>query len=309
MDPNDSLNAIEVAQLLGITKNTVYELVKRGDIASYKIGKKLRIDKKDVEDYINNQKVSKNTKEYKTVNNPQENTNDIVITGQDFIVDILTDLINENMPHVRAYKSNIGSYTSLFDLYNDKISICTAHLWDGETNSYNIEFVRRLLPGVKCLVINLAYRKQGFYVKKGNPLNINNWNDLERDDVKMINREKGSGTRILLDEKLRINKIKASSINGYKDEKNSHLSVVSTISRGEADVGIGTAKFAMQVENVDFIPLQEEEYDIVIKEETMLSNPIFREILNIINSEDYKNQIKGLGGYDLRDLGKIKYRT
>ena len=321
MDIEESLTAPEVAELLKITKNTVYELVKRGELPGYKVGKKLRIDKVDVESYINNQKVTKsNNNQFKVLkdepikeenlNNIKklESPNDIIISGQDVILDILAENIKEKTSDIRVLRSNVGSYASLYDLYNDKISISSAHLWDGDTNEYNTAFVRKMLPGISCLLINLVYRNVGFYVAKGNPYKINTWKDLTKQNVSMINREKGSGIRILLDEKLRLNNINREHLNGYNIEKQSHFAVARSIARGEGDVGIGNEKVASQIEGIDFIPLQEERYDLVIKESD-LKYPIYKLIINTIQSEEFKKEIEGLGGYDLKDIGKILAKT
>jgi putative molybdopterin biosynthesis protein len=268
MDVDGSLTALEVAELLKITKNTVYELVKRGELPGYKVGKKLRIDKADVESYINNQKRAKSNNnqiiELKDGQHKEENinienlnnikklesSNDIIISGQDAILDILAENIREKTNDVRVLRSNVGSYASLYDLYNDKISISSTHLWDGDTNEYNTAYVRKMLPGISCLLINLAYRNVGFYVAKGNPQKINTWRDLTKKNISMINREKGSGIRILLDEKLRLNNIDREKINGYNIEKQSHAAVARSIARGEGDVGIGNEKVASQIREI-----------------------------------------------------------
>lgn len=320
MSSKDSLSAPEVAELLDITKNTVYELVKRGEIPSYKIGKKLRIDREDVEKYISNQKGTKDNKNNYanievTVNKEKVLSkedvvkgNDILISGQDGLIDILSDKVKDKFTGIRVLKSNTGSYTGLFDLYNDKVSMCTAHLWDGDNDEYNTPYVRRLLPGVPCILLNLAYRVQGFYVAKGNPLNIKDWIDLKRPDVKLINRERGSGTRILLDEKLRKLNISSTYINGYYDERNTHLSVASSIARNDGDVGLGSEKFALQVSGIDFIPMQEERYDLVIKCSD-LDNPAYDAVIETIRSKEFKDILEGIGGYNLKDIGKILAKT
>ena len=326
MDVDGSLTALEVAELLKITKNTVYELVKRGELPGYKVGKKLRIDKADVESYINNQKVAKSNNNQiislkdgphkeesinvENLNNIKklESPNDIIISGQDAILDILAENIREKTNDVRVLRSNVGSYASLYDLYNDKISISSTHLWDGDTNEYNTAYVRKMLPGISCLLINLAYRNVGFYVAKGNPQKINTWRDLTKKNISMINREKGSGIRILLDEKLRLNNIDREKINGYNIEKQSHAAVARSIARGEGDVGIGNEKVASQISEIDFIPLQEERYDLVIRESD-LKYPIYKLILNVVESEDFKKEIESLGGYDLKDIGKMLAKT
>ena len=316
MESKDSLTAVDVAELLKITKNTVYEIVKRGELPAYKVGKKLRIDKQDVEDYINNQKgrTSRSKSSKIEQNEPIKvketiiMRNNIVVSGQDAIIDILVDKINEKVTGVRAYKSNIGSYKSLCQLYNDEISISTTHLWDGDTNEYNTSFVRKLVPGIPCLIVNLAHRMQGFYVQKGNPLNIKGFEDLTKSEVKFINREKGSGTRVLLDEQLRLKNIDSKLINGYNEERNSHILVASSVASGNGNVGIGTEKFAVQVKNIDFIPFQEEQYDLVIKVES-LNNPVYKLIVDVVQSDEFKKEIQGLGGYNLKDTGKIIART
>nr|WP_207758271.1 MULTISPECIES: helix-turn-helix transcriptional regulator [Clostridium] len=311
------MTALEVSELLKINKNTVYELVKRGELPGYKIGKKLRIDEKDVFAYINNQKSSstnsKNiTKSYLknnvNINSELKVENDIIISGQDIILDVLARHIEEKTDNIRALRSNVGSYTSLCDLYNNKISISSSHLWDGDTNEYNTAYVRRLIPGIPCILINLAYRRQGFYVAKGNPHKITTWDDLIKGDISIVNREKGSGTRVLLDEKLRLYNVEGESIKGYNFEQSSHLAVASSIAVGDGDLGIGIEKVAHQVSEIDFVPIQEERYDLIIKKSS-LKYPIYNLIIKIIQSKEFKKEIKGLGEYDLRDIGKILAET
>ena len=323
MDLKSSLTPLEVAELLKITKNTVYELIKRGELPSYKIGKKIRIDMHDVADYINNQKSNSRPSinhniNTKLLNNNVENTihtsnsislsnksnSKIIISGQDILLDILARYIEEILPDYTVLRSYKGSYNGLYDLYNNKVSIASCHLWDGDKDEYNTDYVKRLVPGTPCVLINLAYRLQGFYVEKGNPLNIKSFKDLTNKNIKFINREKGSGVRVLLDEKLRLLNIDPNSINGYYNEENSHLAVASTVGRGDANIGLGNKKASMQVETIDFIPLQTERYDLIIKKSD-LNNPIYKSIISILSSEKFKNELQGIGGYDLKDLGKI----
>lgn len=310
---NSSLNAMEVAQMLNITKNTVYEMIKRGELPSYKIGRKIRIDKSDVENYINSQKntfTSISMPSFEpTINiKPSSIKNgEIIISGQDIILDILCRMIEVKTKNIRTYRSHIGSYNGLYDMYNNKVSISSCHLWDSETDTYNTNFVKKLLPGVSCILINIAYRTQGFYVKKGNPKNIKDWNDLSRSDITMINREKGSGVRVLLDGKLHSFNM-SNDINGYENEETSHLSIASCVARGGADVGVGNEKVSKQVDNIEFIPLQKERYDLVIKKSD-LDNPVYKSIVDILSSKGFRDELEGLGGYDLKDTGKIVGQT
>lgn len=315
-----SLTPLEVAELLKITKNTVYELIKRGELPAYKVGRKLRIDKEDIDNYIKSQKSSTisspDTQQQEiTLNDIPSEKNEtklddksIIICGQDMILDILSRNIESSLPSIKSYRSYMGSYNGLYNLYNNKSSIASSHLWDWETSEYNIDFVKKLLPGIPCTIINLTYRTQGFYVQKGNPKNINGWEDLKRDDLSYVNREIGCGVRVLLDGKLRELNISSNEINGYNYEENSHLAVASAVARGKGDFGIGIEKVAKQIDNIDFIPLQKERYDLVIKTND-LENPIYKQILNIINSDTFKDELEGLGGYDLKDTGKIIAET
>ncbi|MFL8672906.1 substrate-binding domain-containing protein [Clostridioides sp. GD02404] len=305
MDSLSSLTPVEVAELLKITKNTVYELIKRGELPSYKVGKKIRVDIKDVEEYINSQKTGKiKDTQFNNKNISINNNFKVIISGQDVILDILARSVEKKLDGVNTFRSYIGSYNALYELYNGRVSIASSHLWDFETDEYNSTFVKKLLPGIPCVLINLAYRMQGFYVAKGNPKEIKTWEDLIRPNITLVNREKGAGTRVLLDGKLRLLNFNGNHIKGYDNEELSHLGVASTVSRGIADVGLGNEKAALQVNNIDFIPLHKERYDLVIKKED-LQNPVYQTIINIINSAEFKAELQGLGGYDLTDTGKI----
>ncbi|MBC2579732.1 helix-turn-helix transcriptional regulator [Clostridium sp. DJ247] len=317
MFEDTSLTPQEVAEILKITKNTVYELIKRGELSGYKVGKKIRVDLKDVEEYKNRTKNRVNISPNNQKNNinitSQINSssleetnfnNDFVICGQDVLLDILSRYLEMHSQGVHILRSYIGSYNSLLGLYQGKVQIATSHLWDSDTNQYNIPYVRRLVPGIPSVIIHLTCRMQGFYVKKGNPKNINGWEDLKRIDITIVNREKGSGTRILLDEQLRRLGIKGYTLNGYDRECLSHLAVASTVARGGADLGIGNEKNSLQVQGVDFIPLQKERYELVMRQEDM-GKPLFKTVIDILRSEEFKMELLGIGGYDLNEIGTI----
>ncbi len=321
MDENFALTPLEVAQMLKISKNTVYELVKRGELNSYRVGNKVRIEMKDIEDYKNKSKKLQNTKQIDgqlvnaniTLEAPhqmedsQEN-HDFVICGQDIMLDILSRYLQHNVKGIQALRSYTGSYNGLYDLYHGSVQITATHLWDGDTGQYNVPYVKRMLPGISAIIVHLANRMQGIYVAKGNPKGIKGLEDLKHPGIKMINREKGSGTRILLDEHLKKLGINVSSITGYEKECFSHLAMASTVARGEADFAIGNEKTSQQVDGIDFIALQIESYDLVIKKED-IQKPYFQSVLQIIRSEEFKSELQGIGGYDLKGLGEITAET
>lgn len=314
MEKNTSFTPQDVADMLSIAKTTVYELIKRGDLNSYRIGNKIRIEAKDIEDYKNKQKGIKSpeisiqnsfsSNSAIEIQNDSSTYSEFVICGQDLLLDVLSRYIETHRCGTRVFRSYIGSYSGLYAMYMKGASVATTHLWDSETNSYNLPYVKCLLPGVPFVIIHLAKRMQGFYVLKGNPKKISSWEDLTREDVIFINREKGSGTRVLLDEHLKRLKIMPSQINGYQRESLSHLAAASTVARGGADVAIGNEKAAMQVSGIEFIPMQQERYEMVIRKEDMDKAHI-KAIIEILNSDIFKYEILGIGGYDIDEMGKI----
>lgn len=329
MTENTPLTPQEVADILKISKSTVYEMIKRKEINSYRVGKKLRVDLQDVEDYKNRTKEMKPANPVNTAAAPSVNqmvagesfpihfvpprefmgrAGSFVISGQDVILDILCRFLDRHPHGTRALRSYEGSYNGLYALYRGDIQIATAHIWDSQSGIYNVPFVERMLPGIPAIVVRLASRMQGFYVAKGNPKNIKGWEDFRRSDIVLVNREKGSGTRILLDQHLRRLGIPGSSIQGYQRECQSHLTVAGTVARGGADVGIGSEKAGLQVQEIEFIPMQKEDYDMVIKKEDMRKTS-FEAILDIVRSEEFKLEISAIGGYDLTETGKIVAET
>jgi putative molybdopterin biosynthesis protein len=305
-----ALSTQEVADLLDVSKNTIYELIKRGDLHSYKVGRKMRFSQEDVKAYIAQSKKQSEKKAAfispESAGVESKNNSGFIICGQDLILDILSNYMRlHGIPALRAY---IGSYDSLVSLYRDKINVASAHLWDSETGEYNVPYVKRLLPGIPAVIVHLTCRNQGLYVLKGNPKNIVGWADFGRPDIRMINREHGAGSRVLLDENLKLLGIYGSSINGYTKETQSHLAVASAVSSGSADVGVGSEKIAKQVDNIDFIPLKKERYDLVVKKEH-IETPEIKTMFEIIRSPIFKQEFSNIGGYDTSDMGTIVAET
>lgn len=302
----------EVAQILKITRFTVYEMIKRGDLAAYRIGRKMRVEAPDLDRYIAKSKGLSPAAATAPASLPAFDhvpaADSIIFCGQDVILDILTRHLERTVSGIRFLRNHAGSMNGLLALYHGNANAVTAHLWDSDTDSYNLPYVRRLLPGHRALLINLAYRLEGFYVAKGNPRNITAWQDLTQSGIRLVNREKGAGARVLLDEKLRVLGIRHSSITGYHHEEMSHLAVASAVARGDADVGVGIEKAAQQVSGIDFIPLQKERLDLIIRQEDA-ERPQFRALLSLIRSQAFRREVQGVGGYDLTQTGDIVGET
>lgn len=326
------LTAKEAAEILKVRKNTVYDMIKRGDLKASKLGKQLRIRQGDLEFYIQygsqakvyqegNSEEKNNIEKVEFERNAQNRTeknvmanpgfgqagmcDQIIICGQDMVLDLLANRLNQCIGE-NVFRSYKGSYNGLYAMYQGEVNVATAHLWHGKTNSYNIPYISSMLPGTDLVVLHLLKRKQGFYVQKGNPKNIQSFEDLKRSDITIVNREPGSGVRVLIDEKLRQAGIPTQEVNGYQDIVSSHLEAAAAVNRGDADVAVGSEKHSLSVPGIDFLFIQEESYDMVIRKEDFLKKP-YQKMIEIIRSSEYQKEVAGLGGYNVENMGKIIY--
>ena len=294
----------EVAEILKISKFTVYELIKRGDLPAYHVGRKVRVEAPDLETFKHRTKGGIQQAPESMTAVSASLAEPVIICGQDPILEILVRRLEIELPGTKCLRSYMGSINGLLALYNGQVSAATAHLWDGETGEYNIPYIRRILPGQRIVAINLVFRTQGFYVAPGNPLAISGWADLARTDIRYVNREPGSGTRVLLDEQLRRLGIDHHQVTGYDKVETTHLAVASCVARGDADVGLGTESVAGQLKGLDFVPLHQERYDLMLHKEE-LAKPYGKAILTILRSTSFHNEVSGMGRYDLSQMGKL----
>ncbi|GMK42312.1 hypothetical protein PCCS19_53710 [Paenibacillus sp. CCS19] len=343
MSQDMSYTADEIAKLLKISKLTVYDLIKKGELPSYRVGKQMRVDATDLEAYkqrSKNSTAAAAATPYRTqeqpdrpfaythaasvaepslsmtamhpagIPSPVQGIRPIVITGQDMSLDILAKHLESQSTGVRPLRSYAGSLDSLISMYKGESDIVSTHLLDGDTGQYNVPYIRKLLVGQSFKVINLLARPAGLYVAQGNPLGIQSWTDLGRPGLRLANREQGAGARVLLDEQLRLHGIKSAQILGYHDQiQSSHLSVAAKVAAGEADIGVGTEKAARIVGFVDFIPLIMERYDLVVRD-TAANEPMIDALLSILRSEPFLQELRAIAtGYDLSLTGQVLYEN
>ena len=290
-----------------MSKSTIYDLIRRGEIHSYKIGRKVRFTQDDVDAYIARSRHEHSTRPVKNIDThstlltpPRQEEPELIISGQDVVLDILANYLQqEGVSTARTY---LNSFEGLLSLYQSNIHVAACHLFDGF--DYNTSFVRSLMPGVPAVLINVSYRTQGFYVQKGNPKNIRGWSDLGREDISVLNRRVGSRARIQMDVQLKRLGIPASKIKGYEKIMKSHLTMAAAIAAGEADLAIGTERISRQIDGLDFIPLLEERFDFVVKKE-LLETDAVQKLLRVLNDPAFRKEIAPFSGNDYRDLGKI----
>lgn len=181
------------------------------------------------------------------------------------------------------------------------------HLLDEESGLYNVPFIQRLLQEKRIVLINLVYREQGLVVKKGNPKGIRGFKDLLRDDVVFINRQSGSGTRLLTDKHLREMGADFSQIRGYEREEYTHMGVASAVLTGIADTGLAILAAANALD-LDFIPVAKERYDIAVPG-VFAESEMMTALLQIIREDqEFRNTVSELGGYDTSDMGRVMYK-
>jgi len=224
------------------------------------------------------------------------------VGSHDMTIDILAQLLSEH--DRRLVSANVGSLGGLIALKRGEAHIAGSHLLDPETGDYNLKYIRQYLSEVPVNIYGFVGRKQGLMLKRGNPKGIHGLEDLTRKGVRFINRQRGAGTRVLLDYQLSINRIKVSTIQGYDQEEYTHLGIAAAVASGRADCGLGIPAAAQSL-NLDFIPLFDEIYQFIIPRkfaETSLLSPLFY----LIRSSQFKRTVADMPGYDVSRMGILE---
>ena len=230
----------------------------------------------------------------------------VFIGSHDNILDILANLLHRQRPICRLSSAHVGSMGGILAIKRGEAHLAGTHLLDEETGTYNISFIKKFLPGIPLQLINLTYREQGLLVAKGNPLKIKGFEDLAREELRFINRQRGAGTRLLTDMHLNRLGINPEQVSGYDREEYTHMNVASAVASTNADTGLAIRAAAVALD-LDFIPVAEERYDLILPK-TFLDDPKVIALLQIIKeNQEFHQIVNSLGGYDLRDCGKIMY--
>ncbi|MGE5560806.1 MAG: molybdopterin biosynthesis protein [Chloroflexota bacterium] len=229
----------------------------------------------------------------------------VSIGSHDVAVDILDDMLRQAEPGTRVSSSHVGSLGGLLALRRGECHLSTSHLLDEQTGEYNVSFIRRYLPGQRVALITLAHRLQGLIVRAGNPKRISDFADLVRPDVTYVNRQKGSGTRVLLDYELGKRGLDPAAIAGYEREEFTHLAVAAAVAGGSADAGLGVCSAARALE-LDFVPVGEEDYQLVIPAE-QFEQPLVQRLLQLAASDEFRRRLTELGGYRLPERQEVRW--
>lgn len=226
----------------------------------------------------------------------------LVIGSHDITLDIADDLLRRGGgPGLSS--AHVGSMGGLAALKRGECHLAGTHLLDELTGDYNLSYVRRFFPEGGVALVNLCFRVQGLIVAPGNPLGLRTLKDVAERGARFINRQSGSGTRLLLDYELRRRSIAPDQITGYHRELYTHLAVAAAIAGGGADAGLGILAAARAL-GLDFVPLAEERYDLAIRGDALASGPV-RDLLAVLATQEFRDAVAALGGYDLRDCGRL----
>lgn len=239
---------------------------------------------------------------------PKESAEALVIVGSDDLaLGLLVNRLGRDRANERPVLSvHAGSLGGLLALSRGEAHLAGMHLWDALRGQYNVPFVERMLPDRPMVLVNLAHRQQGLMVHRRNPKKIRGLEDLAREGIVIVNRQQGSGTRLLLDYELKRRKIEPARLAGYDHEVNDHVAVAECVANMSADVGMGTLPAARAL-GLEFIPVRSERYDLVIPEANYESE-LLKPLLRVLRSDAFREAVEHLGGYDTAQTGDVVVR-
>ena len=227
----------------------------------------------------------------------------VVIGSHDPLLDELADMMHQDNPDVYMSSAHVGSMGGIMAIRRGEAHVAGCHLLDTETGEYNLSFIKKYFPKGGVQLIRCVGRQQGLMLPKGNPLEIQCFADIAKEGIRYVNRQKGSGTRILMDYLCKKNGVDVSKIYGYEREELTHTSVAAQIASGSADTGMGIYSVAQNY-NLDFLPICIEEYDLIIPE-IAIQTPMVQQMLKTLKSEAFKKKLLSMGGYTIENPGEL----
>lgn len=301
--PVEMMNTKEVASYLGIHEKQVYALIKSKRIPSTRVTGKWVFPKRLIDDWIES---NAKTGFEKAREKSRRIEGGLLASGSnDPVLDMLQTYLRESHPELYIFSANTGSTDGLRALNMGYTDIAWSHLLDPKSGEYNIPFLAAHLPNVKPVVVNLFDRDLGFVTAPKNPLGIKGFEDLTRKGVRFLNRQKGAGTRVLLDYHLKRLKISSFRISGYEKEVYTHFEVGLSILAKEADVGIATIAVS-KLFGLSFIPITRERFDMILDQSTFFEEGV-QAFIETLSSPAFRNRMEKLGNYDFTQSGKVLY--
>jgi len=226
----------------------------------------------------------------------------VAIGSHDLVLDLAASALRAEDPQVTLASSNVGSLGGLVALRDGLCHVAGSHLLDPVTGEYTLPYLDRVLAGREVSVIRLVHRDQGLIVAAGNPLGLKGIEDLTREGVRYVNRQRGAGTRVLLDHELRRQGIGPDAVDGYAREEPTHLAVAAAVAAGRGDAGLGIMA-AARAFGLDFLPVTREPYDLVVAAADA-GSPRLAPLWTLLGSSRFRAAVEELGGYDTEEMGR-----
>ncbi|PKN72644.1 MAG: DNA-binding protein [Deltaproteobacteria bacterium HGW-Deltaproteobacteria-10] len=297
------MNTKEVAQYLDIHEKQVYLLIKAGKIPCTRVTGKWIFPVKLIDEWIQTSAQDFLQQARKKINSIAGSL--LAAGSNDPILDMLLTAIKKDYPTFNIFSSNTGSVNGLEALNTGLTDIAFSHLYDAASGDYNIPYLKQYCPNQSPVVVNLFYRQIGFLVAKSKSKIFKGWDSLTQKNIRFVNRQKGSGIRVLLDQELKERGIICTDISGYDTEVYTHFEVGLCLISGEADTGIASAAVA-RILDLDFHPLVDERFDMILEKNTFFQ-PAVQAFIETLQSEKFKNRVEKIGNYDFTHAGKILY--
>lgn len=227
----------------------------------------------------------------------------VAIGSHDLLLDLMAQFLSERGDGVRLMSANVGSLGGLVSLRRGEAHLAGSHLLEPTTGIYNESYVKKYLPGQEVMLVTLVGREQGWIVPRGNPKGFEDWRSIVKPGVRIVNRQRGAGTRVLLDYQLDRVGIVPDQVQGYEREEYTHLAVAAAVASGAADAGLGIRAAARALE-LGFVPLEHERYDLVIPAAHFEGN-LLRPLLDLLGLQEFKEAVAALPGYDVGPMGEM----
>lgn len=300
---DEMMNTKQAADYLGIHEKQLYALIKAGRIPATRITGKWIFPRRLIDEWIeSNAREGLGQARQKS----RRISGALLAAGSnDPVLDILQTRLRRLHKDFLIFSANTGSTEGLLALGKGYTDIAWTHLLDPASGAYNIPYLDTLLPRIDAVVVNLFYRDVGLVMAPGNPKQIRGLEDIAKEGVTFINRQAGSGTRVLLDYHLDKLKISPASVFGYERELYTHLEVGLSVLSGRADTGISTIAVAKML-GLSFVHIKKESFDMVINRSIFFEKGI-QAIINSLRSKDFLGAIEAMRDYDFEDSGKILY--
>jgi putative molybdopterin biosynthesis protein len=298
---SELMNTKEVAKYLDIHEKQVYLLIKAGKIPCTRVTGKWIFPVKLIDEWIQTSAQDGLQQARKRVNQIEGSL--LAAGSNDPVLDLLLTAIKKDHPSFNIFSANTGSVGGLEALNTGLTDIAFSHLFDPQTGDYNTPYLKRHCPDHSPVVVNLFYRQTGFLITKSRSNIFKGWENLIHKKIRFVNRQQGSGIRILLDHELKNRGIASGDISGYDNEVYTHYEVGLSLIAGEADVGIASAAVA-KILDLNFLPLVSERFDMILDKNTFFQ-PAIQAFIETLQSEKFKNRVEKIGNYNFKDAGKI----